>query len=137
MKPESSLPSFSPEQSSIQHGLGVEHNPIVSTPEKDTKNGAERYEQIADKSAVMADVSLTTILPAPVNDSIIVVKDTTISDNPAIAKDDDLIEREWVDKAKKIVAETQNDPYRQEEAVNKLQVDYMKKRYGKELDVAG
>ena len=52
---------------------------------------------------------------------------------PTVANDDDLIEKEWVDKAKKIIAETQDDPYRREQEVNKLQIDYLRKRYGKEL----
>jgi hypothetical protein len=52
---------------------------------------------------------------------------------PTLAGDDDLIEKEWVDKAKMIITETQNDPFRREQEVNKLQVDYLRKRYGKEL----
>lgn len=136
MKPESPLPSFNPELPPVQRGAGIERDSIVSTPEKDTKNGAERYEQIADASAILADVSLTTILPAPVVSATGVATNTTHGDNPVTARNDDLIEREWVVKAKKIVAETRDDPYRQEEAVNKLQIDYMKKRYGKELNVA-
>jgi hypothetical protein len=52
---------------------------------------------------------------------------------PTVANDDDLIEKEWVDKAKKIIADTQDDPYRREQEVNKLQIDYLRKRYGKEL----
>lgn len=55
------------------------------------------------------------------------------SAGPTIASDDDLIEKEWVDKAKKIIADTQNDPFRREQEVSKLQVDYLRKRYGKEL----
>ncbi len=50
-----------------------------------------------------------------------------------MAADDDVIEREWVDKAKKIVAQTKDDPYTQEKEVSKLQADYLKKRYGKEI----
>ena len=37
---------------------------------------------------------------------------------PTIANDDDLIEKEWVDKAKKIIRDTQNDPHKREEEVN-------------------
>lgn len=55
---------------------------------------------------------------------------------PTIAADDDLIEKEWVDKAKKIIADTRDDPYKREQEVNKLQADYLRKRYGKELGVA-
>jgi hypothetical protein len=54
-------------------------------------------------------------------------------DTPVAASDDDLIEKEWVDKAKKIIMQTKDDPYRREREVNKLQADYLRKRYGKEL----
>jgi Txe/YoeB family toxin of Txe-Axe toxin-antitoxin module len=60
---------------------------------------------------------------------------TAQDDNPAVAADDDLIEKEWVDKAKKIVADTKSDPYKQEQEVSKLQADYLKKRWGKETNV--
>ncbi len=52
-------------------------------------------------------------------------------DNPIIAGDDDVIEKEWVEKAKKVIAETKHDPYTQEQEVSKLQADYLYKRYGK------
>jgi len=55
------------------------------------------------------------------------------STSPSVAADDDLIEKEWVDKAKKIIQDTKNDPHAREQQVGKLQSDYLKKRYGKEL----
>ncbi|HET7630275.1 MAG TPA: hypothetical protein VFK03_02780 [Candidatus Saccharimonadales bacterium] len=57
-------------------------------------------------------------------------------DNPLTAGDDDLIEKEWVDKAKQIISETKDDPYAQEKAVNKLQADYLKKRYGRTVKLS-
>jgi Txe/YoeB family toxin of Txe-Axe toxin-antitoxin module len=62
-------------------------------------------------------------VPAPAHDA----------GTPLTANDDDLIEKEWVQKAKQIVASTKNDPYRQEQEVSKLQADYLQKRYGKEI----
>jgi len=56
--------------------------------------------------------------------------------NPLVAGDEDLIEKEWVDKAKKIVADNKEDPYSQEKEVSKLQADYLKKRYGKEIKLS-
>jgi hypothetical protein len=52
---------------------------------------------------------------------------------PAIAGDVDVIEKEWVDQANKIVAQTKDDPYTEEEAVESLQQDYLKKRYGHDV----
>lgn len=54
--------------------------------------------------------------------------------NPMIADDVDLIEKEWVEKAKKIVAQTKDDPYKQNEEINKVKADYIKKRYNKTIE---
>lgn len=58
-----------------------------------------------------------------------------VDDNPVVAADEDLIEKEWVEKAKKVIAETKHDPYLQEQAVSKLQADYLQKRYNKTIKV--
>jgi hypothetical protein len=55
------------------------------------------------------------------------------SSNPSTADDVDVIEKEWVDAAKNIVQKTKSDPYQQEQEIEKLQIDYLKKRYGREL----
>lgn len=52
---------------------------------------------------------------------------------PAIAGDDDLIEKEWVDKLKKIITLTAGDPYERTRVIAQLQADYLKKRYNKTL----
>ncbi len=52
---------------------------------------------------------------------------------PAVADDLDLIEKEWVDKAKSIVARTRSDPYSQNKEMNQFKADYMKKRYNKDI----
>ncbi len=58
------------------------------------------------------------------------------SDVPMIAGDDEVIEKEWVDKAKRIVDQTKDNPYQQEKEVSKLQADYLKKRYGKDVKLS-
>ncbi len=55
------------------------------------------------------------------------------TNSPLIADDVDVIEKEWVDKAKRIVDENREDPHNQERAVEKLQRAYLKKRYNKDL----
>lgn len=50
---------------------------------------------------------------------------------PHIADDTDLIEKEWVDKAKEIVDKYADDPYRQNKELNKVKAEYLKKRYNK------
>jgi len=50
-----------------------------------------------------------------------------------VADDLDLIEPEWVDKAKEIVERTKDNPFAQSNEMNKVKADYLKKRYNKEL----
>lgn len=78
------------------------------------------------------------ILPTPQPSQVAATRDQSnpLNDNPLTANDDDLIEKEWVQKAKKIVMQTRDDPYTQEKEVSKLQADYIKKRYGKDIRLA-
>jgi hypothetical protein len=54
-------------------------------------------------------------------------------DVPEVAGDIDLIEKAWVQKAKDIVMRTQGDPYTQNKQINRMKVDYIKKRYDKDI----
>jgi hypothetical protein len=54
-------------------------------------------------------------------------------DVPEVANDIDLIEKEWVQKAKAIVQSTQGDPYLQNKQINRMKVEYIKKRYNKDI----
>jgi len=138
MEPETSTPKIGPEQGTIEYQPSVERANSLPTPEQGIDKGAERYEQVADKQAAGSDATAAVplILPAPVvADDVPTAQPTSIG-GPVVAADEDLIEKEWVDKAKKIVADTQNDPHGREVAVNQLQRDYLKKRYGRELGEA-
>jgi hypothetical protein len=54
-----------------------------------------------------------------------------------IADDADLIEKEWVLKAKAIVAHTRKDPHLQNLEMTNIKADYLKKRYNKDLKTSG
>jgi hypothetical protein len=54
---------------------------------------------------------------------------------PLAADDADLIEKEWVEKAKAIVASTRHDPHIQNRELNKFKADYLQKRYNKTIKV--
>jgi hypothetical protein len=53
---------------------------------------------------------------------------------PSIADDGDVIEKEWVDRAKQIVASTRQDPYRQTLELHKFKSEYLQKRYNKTIE---
>lgn len=63
------------------------------------------------------------------------INQITQDNNPVIADDIDVIEKEWVNKAKDVVKKTSSDPFEQERQVSKLQADYLKKRYNKDIKI--
>lgn len=64
------------------------------------------------------------------------VANTTVLPIPAVADDQDLIEKEWVNKAKQIVEKTRDNPYQQSQELTIFKNDYMQKRYNKIIKMA-
>ena len=79
-----------------------------------------------DATVAVADDDQSSSIPAPVNDDL-------SAGNPNEAKDDNLIEKEWVQNAKKIVHETKHDPQDQASKISRFKKDYIKKRFGKDI----
>jgi hypothetical protein len=52
---------------------------------------------------------------------------------PNVATDADVIEKEWVDKAKHLVHQTMNDPFKQQQALSQMKAEYIKKRFNKDI----
>ncbi len=140
MEQTPSSPGRSPELPSVSPPSNGEKVADASNPEIDTGGSAERQERSAAEAAPVSGQAATpppsTIaLPTPPLPTTNVADDTTqpALNAPTVANDDDLNEKEWVDKAKKVLAETKDDPYRREKEVTRLQEDYLMKRYGREL----
>jgi hypothetical protein len=75
-------------------------------------------------------------LPGAVTPATQSASSISASVNPAIADDVDLIEKEWVEKAKAIVSQTKEDPYKQNKEISKMKADYIKKRYNKDVHLS-
>ncbi|MGC1176661.1 MAG: hypothetical protein WA843_01205 [Candidatus Saccharimonadales bacterium] len=97
-------------------------------------SGAERGTQVSQAMPPVATIPL----PVPP----VAAQDDTMSNDVAATstnvvqsaiKDTDLIEKEWVHKAKQIVERTRDDPYQQSEQLTGVKADYMKKRYNKTI----
>lgn len=80
---------------------------------------------------VVPDPGAQQVVP-PITDN---TQQGVVVTSPPVADDVDIIEKEWVDKAKSIVEKTKNDPRQQSTEVNALKADYLKKRYGKDIKV--
>ncbi len=71
--------------------------------------------------------------PVQIAQQIPVHDPSAMGQSPQIADDIDLIEKEWVEKAKEIVSKTKENPYLQNKAISEIKADYIKKRYNKDL----
>ncbi|MBI3984087.1 hypothetical protein HY346_02195 [Candidatus Microgenomates bacterium] len=108
------------------------------TPEKAVERAPERAE--TSPQAGQAVVLPPVVPPVMADDQTTdgqARDDDAKSDMPLVAEDVDVIEMEWVNKAKKIINETKDDPHTQEKEVERLQREYLKKRYGKEIKASG
>lgn len=138
MQPENLSHTTGPEKMPSMPRPNIER-PVEHELDSAVEKGAEKFEQRSESQAAVSDVGITTDtnltdtnVPAG---ATIVNKSTEIPDVPSVAADEDLIEKEWVDKAKKIISETKEDPYARDEEVSKLQVEYIKKRYGRSISL--
>ena len=85
--------------------------------------------------AHQASQSAPTAIPVPTLLTTSQTDDdtTTISDAGQVIDDNDLIEKEWVDKARAIIENNRDDPYKQSEGLTNLRAEYMKKQYNKTI----
>jgi len=72
------------------------------------------------------------VAQASITDDVVT---TTKTKGSKIIEDTDLIEKEWVDKAKQIVDRNRDDPYKQSEQLTEFKADYMKKQYNKTIKI--
>ena len=137
MNPERQTPQIgpSPEASPQNNESGNEN---LQDREK-SGEGSREQEQTVQRGDRQPVAPPPTNVALPLPSVHAPVSDQTVDHataGPTLAADDDVIEKEWVDKAKKIIADTQSDPYKREKEIGKLQADYLRKRYGKELGVS-
>ena len=97
------------------------------------RSAAER--PIANMADAQMPATVLPTVPLPATPAVQAPVSTTTStdDTPLIASDDDLIEKEWVDKLKRIITLTKDDPYERARVIAQLQADYLKKRYNREM----
>ena len=137
MEPKLPAPNFSPERTPSGDSQHRESFPMPSNPETGFERVEKPIEQQAEAAPPASLAQPSTPMPVMAPGIPIPVPELTplqqASTNPTTANDDDLIEKEWVDKAKQIIAQTRDDPHRREQEVGALQKDYLQKRYGKEL----
>lgn len=141
MEPKLPAPNFQSEQPPVLHERGKEVAGGVipeAAPERAPERVGERPIETTTQIPAAPALPPPVAAPDPQVQSISSAPQPIVGqdDMPLVAADEDLIEKEWVDKAKKIIEATKDDPYKREQEVGKLQADYLRKRYGKELGAA-
>jgi hypothetical protein len=93
---------------------------------------APTAERASGLAAPAAPIIPLPPLPAttPVNQGTVVPATSAAAQ---VTDDNDLIEKEWVNKAKEIVERNRDDPYKQSEELTVFRADYMKKHYNKTI----
>jgi len=107
-----------------------------SSVESRPNTSSEQPREVAHQSSPQRQTTQVTSSQPITPDPAPQVPTSNPDDNLAAADDADVIEKEWVDKAKKIVGATKDDPHQQEKEVSKLQADYLMKRYGKQMKLS-
>lgn len=113
-----------PEASEAAPGQSVEH----ASSGQEASPGKQPPQITAVTPAVDAAALAQPAAATPVADD---VGATPVQATGTPTKDGDRIEKEWIDRAKEIVAKTLDDPHAQKEAVSKAKAEYIQKRFNK------
>lgn len=117
-----------------------------AAPEKSREQGIEQggpAKEAAPRAPAQAQPPAPA-MPLPADDSLaaappppppVLTHAPPADDSPAA--DTDRIEKEWVEKAKNIVAQSRDDPYKQKNQLDRVKADYIQKRFKKTIKVDG
>lgn len=108
--------------------------PVSPEVQQDSiERGAERKEAASEARAVATDLaSAAPVAPPVAIPSIPTPNYPSVSSSDDLdAADDNEIEKEWVDKAKKIISLTKGDPYQKEKQIVDVREEYQKKRFNR------
>jgi len=114
-----------------------EQGPVFSAAGETDFDLAEHAPIASEKAPIQGHAAPPISLPLPQN-SVPQVAQTVVPPTPTnvvsnVSDDDDLIESEWVEMAKRIVESTRDDPHQQSEQLTVFKADYLKKRFDKTL----
>ncbi|PIZ00405.1 hypothetical protein COY62_02705 [bacterium (Candidatus Howlettbacteria) CG_4_10_14_0_8_um_filter_40_9] len=107
--------------------------------------GAEVQETVVVPQEMPSQVSPPPTVPdstniqQPVQAPVVPIQNDPLSqtaapvDDGLDAEEGNIIEKPWVKKAEDIIDKNKDNPYEEEEKQEDLQIEYLKKRFGKEI----
>ena len=105
----------------------VEMEKQLSHPEQNTPGASQVPGVVGQAIQIPAIMSIT--------DNSSVTAQVTTASGDIKAEDIDVIEKEWVERAKKVLQHTVDDPFLGTRQVSVLKAEYMKKRFNRELNL--
>lgn len=122
----------------MSHNLPGEQAPIASSLQPEKVNLPTELLPLpqAPPLGVPSQIAPINAAQVPQSVQLSAVPSTTNVVVPDVADDQDLIEKEWVSKAKQIVEKTRNDPYQQSQELTVFKSEYMQKRYNKSIKMS-
>ena len=104
----------------------------ASAPEMGEKGSAEKAAE-GEPVAQQGMPIITVPAPTSADDTSSAGHVDITGDNPETARDTGKIEKEWVNRARKIITETKDDPHERDDQVRDLKADYMQKRFNRKI----
>jgi len=128
-------------ESQPQFELPIPSEGLEKTREKAPERGAVS-EKSGEQSRPSGPPAPVTPDPASLNAAAQAAIPVTPVPSPSaptasgglVAHDVDLIEKEWVERAKSIVAQTYEDPHAQKKEMSKVKAEYIQKRFNKTVE---
>lgn len=93
-------------------------------------------EAASRQAAAVPPIAPFVPAPAPAHVALQQTNDVITTSSgvvPSVLEDKDLIEKEWVNKAKAIVNKNRDDPYKQSEELTEVRAEYLQKNYNKTI----
>jgi hypothetical protein len=103
-------------------------NSLENSPTQSPENSRQTQSVTASSQAASSIALPAQDIAGKMTDDDGVATDDQVQ---ATATDSDRIEKQWVDKAKTIVARTKDDPHEQKTQMSKVKAEYIKTRFNK------
>jgi hypothetical protein len=103
-------------------------NSLENSPTQSPENSPQTQSVTASSQAASSIALPAQDIAGKMTDDDDVATDDQVQ---ATATDSDRIEKQWVDKAKTIVARTKDDPHEQKTQMSKVKAEYIKTRFNK------
>jgi len=123
----------------------VEQLPVPAVEQGGQPSAPERGAAPAERAgsvvrpggaAAMPTIPLPVPQATPIVTATTDASSTTPTAMPPVGGDQDLIDKEWVTKAKQIVEQTRDDPHKQSEELTVFRADYLQSHYNKTLKLS-